>query len=198
MHGAADFLFVLNGDISEAINASLPEHLPNVRVIRRENTCFDLGSYGVVLSQLETEGRLAQYTAIILMNASIIGPVVPTYVQECWTRIFTNRLSESVGLVGTTLNCLGLNGPAPHVQSMLLTFSPAALAAVRPALECYQTKEEAISRAEVTFSQYRAFGGAPGQRFGRSRHITHHRAPSVRLERHLLAGRVSRGRSEPV
>ena len=151
IHGAADFLFVLNGDISDVINASLPVHLPNVRVIRRENTCFDLGSYGVVLDQLEAEGKLAQYTAIVLMNASVIGPLVPTYVEECWTRIFTNRLSESVGLVGTTLNCIGLAGPAPHVQSMLLAFSPAALAAVRPVFQCYGTKDEAIQGAEITF-----------------------------------------------
>ena len=121
--GLRTFLFVLNGDMSEEINATLPEHLPNVRVIRRENTCFDLGSYGVVLDQLEAEGRLSQYTAFILMNASVIGPVIPTYVEDCWTRIFTNRLSEAVGMVGTTLNCIGLQGPAPHIQSMLLTFS---------------------------------------------------------------------------
>jgi hypothetical protein len=125
MHGTADFLFVLKGDVSEAINASLPEHLPNVRVIRRENTCFDLGSYEVVLDQLDAEGRLVQYKAIVLMNASVMGPVMPQYVQECWTRVFTNRLSESVGLVGTTINCVDRFGAySPHVQSMLLTFAP--------------------------------------------------------------------------
>ena len=157
MHGSADFLFVLNGNVSEEIDASLPEQLPNVRVIRRNNTCFDLGSHGVVLDQLEAEGRLAQYTAIILMNASIIGPMLPTYITECWTRIFTNRLSGPVGLVGTTMNCVapdangGFGGYVPHLQSMILAFSPAALAAVRPVLECYDTKLEAIFKAEVPF-----------------------------------------------
>ena len=151
MHGTSDFLFVLNGDVSEAINASLPEHLPNVRVIRRENKCFDLGSYGAVLDQLEAEGRLSRYTAIILMNASVIGPVVPTYVNECWTRLFTNRLSGSVGMVGTTFNCLSLSGHTPHLQSMLLAFSPAGLSVVRPVLQCYETKEEAIMKAEIMF-----------------------------------------------
>ena len=154
VHGAADFVFVLNGDVSKAINASLPEHLSNVRVIRRDNTCYDMGSYGVVLNQLDAEGRLAQYKAIVLMNASVIGPIVPTYVTECWTRIFTNRLSGSVGLVGTTMNCIGVNetGPVyyyPHLQSMLLTFNAAALAVVRPSLECFQTKKEAIIKAEI-------------------------------------------------
>jgi hypothetical protein len=152
MHGAADFLFVLNGNVSEEINASLPEHLPNVRVIRRENTCYDLGSYGVVLNQLEAEGKLGQYTAIILMNASVIGPIVPVYVDECWTRIFTDRLSASVGLVGTTISCVGIFGNhLPHVQSMIMAYSPAALSVVRPVLQCYKTKLDAIAKAEITF-----------------------------------------------
>ena len=152
MHGAADFLFVLNGNVSDEISAALPEHLPNVRVIRRENTCFDLGSYGVVLDQLEAEGSLARYTAVILMNASIIGPIVPPYMEECWTRTITNRLSGSVGLVGINVNCIGLQRGQikPHVQSMLLALSPAALTVMRPLVfQCHGSKVDAIVKGEL-------------------------------------------------
>lgn len=110
LHDAADFVFILNGDTT--VKDLIPV-LDNIRVIERENTCYDLGSMGEVLRQ---DDLWRKYKRFITMNASIRGPFLPTYDSPlCWTDIFLNRLNNKTKLVGTTMNC----DPRPHVQSML-------------------------------------------------------------------------------
>lgn len=109
LHAEADFVFILNGPTS--VRELIP-NLDNVRVIERENKCFDLGSMGQVLRQNDL---WKQYKRFITMNASIRGPFLPMYDSSCWTNIFLERLDSYTKLVGTTINC----EPTPHVQSML-------------------------------------------------------------------------------
>ncbi|KUI70426.1 hypothetical protein VM1G_05872 [Cytospora mali] len=111
IHGAADFIFVFNGatDAKDLV----PISHENIRVIERENTCFDLGSIGEVLRQDDLWKR---YKRFITMNASIRGPFLPIYDSSaCWSDIYLGRLTDRVKLVGTTVNC----EPVPHLQSML-------------------------------------------------------------------------------
>lgn len=42
LHDHADFIFIVNGDAK----LQFPTHLPNVKVINRSNTCYDLGAHG--------------------------------------------------------------------------------------------------------------------------------------------------------
>ena len=92
---------------------SLVPEQPNIRVIQRENKCFDLGGMGEVLRKDDLWKR---YKRFITMNASIKGPFLPRYSSKaCWTDIFLGRVTDTVKLVGTTVNCQ----PSPHVQSML-------------------------------------------------------------------------------
>lgn len=109
LHAQADFVFILNGPTS--VKPLLPV-LDNVKVIERENKCFDLGGMGEVLRQ---DDLWKQYKRFITMNASIRGPFFPTYDSACWTDIFLDRLNSNTKLVGTTINCQ----PTPHVQSMI-------------------------------------------------------------------------------
>ncbi|KAK7704142.1 hypothetical protein SLS64_008700 [Diaporthe eres] len=110
IHGGADFIFIFNGE-TDAVSL-VPEH-PNIKIIQRENTCFDLGGMGEVLREDDLWKR---YKRFITMNASIKGPFLPRYASTaCWTDIFLSRVTDTVKLVGTTANCQ----PSPHVQSML-------------------------------------------------------------------------------
>lgn len=112
IHGGADFIFIFNG-VTDAVSL-VPEH-PNIKVIQRENKCFDLGGMGEVLRKDDLWKR---YKRFITMNASIKGPFLPRYASTaCWTDIFLGRVTDTVKLVGTTVNCQ----PSPHVQSMLWT-----------------------------------------------------------------------------
>lgn len=90
LHGAADFIFILNGETDAA--EWIPE-AANIRIVQRPNICFDLGAYGEVLR----EGDLwKRYKRFITMNASIRGPFIPAWSQHCWSDAFLDRLSDDV------------------------------------------------------------------------------------------------------
>ncbi|EKD13546.1 hypothetical protein MBM_08264 [Drepanopeziza brunnea f. sp. 'multigermtubi' MB_m1] len=121
LHAAADFIFILNGD-TDADETIIPKGLSNVKIIKRENTCFDLGAHWEVLTKVPGDGSGAKalkdtYHKFILMNASIRGPFVPHWSKECWTDAYLSKLSDKVKLVGSTINCMG--GGSQHIQSMI-------------------------------------------------------------------------------
>ena len=90
LHDRADFIFVFNGEGSAA---DLVPRLPNVRVIERENSCYDLGTFGLVLRQ---DGLWKNYTRFITMNASVRGPFLPAWSTSCWTDLFLNKITDKV------------------------------------------------------------------------------------------------------
>ena len=50
-----------------------------LRIIRRDNSCFDFGSWGVALADAKKRLRLVN---VILMNASVRGPFLPAYAHS--------------------------------------------------------------------------------------------------------------------
>ncbi len=129
------------GDVPTDIRHLFPHHsLSNIFVKRRPNTCFDLGAHAEVLNSVVGEGpnwrgvkgeilrpihlnegghsqKLRhRYKGVILMNASIRGPFLPSWSNSCWSDVYLNRLTEKVKLVGTAYNC---HSGVGHVQSML-------------------------------------------------------------------------------
>ncbi|KAI1342426.1 hypothetical protein F5Y15DRAFT_412935 [Xylariaceae sp. FL0016] len=109
LHGAADFIFILNGDTDVAKLIPVKE---NIRVVQRPNTCFDLGAYGEVLRR---DNLWKRYKHFITLNASLRGPFLPYWSNKCWSDAYLERVTDGVKLVGMTVNCT----PRPHVQSML-------------------------------------------------------------------------------
>ncbi|KAF9872866.1 hypothetical protein CkaCkLH20_09729 [Colletotrichum karsti] len=109
LHNAADFVFIING---EAKSSSLIPDLPNVRIVKRDNTCFDMGAIGEVLRK---DDLWKQYKRFITMNASIRGPFLPMWSSSCWTDLYLSKVTETTKLVGMTLNCK----PRLHIQSMI-------------------------------------------------------------------------------
>lgn len=90
LNGRADFVFIFNGETNA--HEMLPQ-LPNIRIVQRENKCFDIGAHGEVLRQ----GDLWKgYKRFILMNASVRGPFMPTYVPNCWMDAFLGRITDKV------------------------------------------------------------------------------------------------------
>lgn len=90
LNGRADFVFIFNGDTNA--HEMLPE-LPNIRIVQRENKCFDIGAHGEVL---RTGDLWKGYKRFILMNASIRGPFMPTYASSCWMDAFLNKITDKV------------------------------------------------------------------------------------------------------
>lgn len=99
LHAHADFIFIFNGE-SEA-EALVPVHLENVRVVKRPNACYDLGAFGDVLAR---DGLWLKYKRFITLNASIRGPFMPMWSDDCWTDSFLDKLTDKVKVSGTTMN----------------------------------------------------------------------------------------------
>lgn len=97
LHGKADFVFIFNGPTNAP--ALLPD-LPNIRVVQRDNTCFDIGAHGEVLRQ---DDLWKKYKRFITMNASIRGPFVPTYFPSCWMDAFFNKITDRVKVSSLSL-----------------------------------------------------------------------------------------------
>ncbi|KAH7342412.1 hypothetical protein BKA65DRAFT_504038 [Rhexocercosporidium sp. MPI-PUGE-AT-0058] len=145
LHAAADFIFILNGETTA--EGLIPHDQPNVKVIKRKNTCYDLGSHWEVLTARKRGGKALRdtYKKFILMNASIRGPFVPHWSKECWTDAYLNKLNEKVKLVGSSINCLG--GGDQYVNSMIwatdtmglnIMLTPAGIG------KCFQTLDDAV------------------------------------------------------
>jgi hypothetical protein len=91
LHGSADFIFIFNGETSAA--DLLPDDAPNIKIIQRDNTCFDIGAMGEVLLK---DDLWKGYKRFITMNASIRGPFFPVHSASCWTDTFLGRITDKV------------------------------------------------------------------------------------------------------
>jgi hypothetical protein len=92
LHAEADFLFIFNGATNAA--SLLPDDLPGVRSVHRDNTCYDLGSHAEVLLKDDLWRR---YNKFILMNASVRGPFMPTWADGlCWTERLLSKITQEV------------------------------------------------------------------------------------------------------
>lgn len=152
LHAKADFIFLFNGN--HTVDLSAFSALPNVRVIERENRCFDLGSYHEVLTQNST--LTTAYDRFILMNSSVRGPLFPAWANDlCWSDVFWKMLSDRTKMVGLTYNCgRGESWPA-HVQSMLYAVSRETLVDVLlPNMRCYADYMDTVQNGEMQASNW--------------------------------------------
>ncbi|KAH0365102.1 hypothetical protein KCU65_g6330, partial [Aureobasidium melanogenum] len=132
LHDKADFIFIMNGEYT----ISIPE-LPNVKVVDRPNTCYDLGAYAEVL-RADDSLLATKYLRFIMINASLRGPFFPSWANNCWSDTYLNKLSDHVKLVGMTYNCAqGMRYP-PHLQSMIMATDKEGMAAILPNLKCFE------------------------------------------------------------
>ena len=120
--GNVDVKVVVNGDAQFAF----PKH-PNLEVIYRKNTCFDIGTWGGIVLQ-----NRRKYRYFVVLNSSVRGPYLPAWWSSedsgPWTSIFTSKLAGDIALSGLSVNCPdGLGRKHPHLMSMLLAFDGRAL-----------------------------------------------------------------------
>jgi hypothetical protein len=90
LNSAADFVFILNGPTDAA--AIIPKS-PNIRMVQRDNDCYDLGAYAEVLQKDDLWKR---YGKFIMLNASLRGPFIPYWSGDCWMDTYLRKLTEEV------------------------------------------------------------------------------------------------------
>ena len=162
LHDKADFLFVINGDTT----LDIPDR-SNVRVVRKPNSCYDLGSHGQILFEREDLNLRQTYKRFILLNTSVRGPFIPRWAQvmkTCWSDVLFAGLSDRIKLFGLTIYCHCPTSWLPeynltfeyfpaHVQSTVFAVDLIGLEAIRSQLACYEKQRDAIVFGETRMSQ---------------------------------------------
>lgn len=143
-------------DVLKSVN------MRNLRVMKHENKCFDIGTVGWVFSVLEVfdSGYLDSYSYFIWLNSSVRGPFLPSYLKDKyhWSRAFTEKLSDNVKLVGSTI-CCGQSGdhlPALHVQSYAIATDSVGLGVLRSndtIFNCYDEMADVVFHSEQGMSE---------------------------------------------
>ncbi|KAF3904473.1 hypothetical protein AA313_de0201913 [Arthrobotrys entomopaga] len=149
LHAEADFIIILNGDtdLEQYVPAA-----PNIKVIHRNNTCYDLGTHAEILTA-EDNKLMNRYNRFIMMNASIRGPFLPTWSDECWSDAYLDRVSDSTKLVGMTMKCDADGGRRKIMQSMLFATDRIGLQTLLPIINhCFAKFWDAV-RAEEYAAQ---------------------------------------------
>ena len=151
-----DYILIIQG---YRHTAKIP-NFKNIRVIKRENNCFDFGAYGKILSLFGEEQFILSYNAIIFLNPSAVGPILPKYFPERihWSEIFLSRLKEDVHAVSTSLVCLpenDLGGVGPRLEGMAFAATSYAvlLAFNEGVFDCKTNKVDAILNGEYKFTK---------------------------------------------
>ncbi|KNC56087.1 uncharacterized protein AMSG_02100 [Thecamonas trahens ATCC 50062] len=93
-----------------APDSEWPINAPNVLFVTKDNRCYDFGAYAFGLDAAKEWKPEARYTKFVLINSSVRGPFLPRYITEAvpavpWTSWLTSRVTGSVKLVGTSINC---------------------------------------------------------------------------------------------
>jgi len=104
LHDAADFVFILNGETE--VDKIIPDK-KNIRTVKRPNDCFDLGAYSEVLL---ANNLYKSYKRFITLNASIRGPFMPYWSDNCWSDLYLNKVTEEVKV---SISPLPLSLPFP-------------------------------------------------------------------------------------
>jgi hypothetical protein len=138
----------------------LPKLPANAWYEFHDNVCFDYGTMGWLMRSGKVD--FSRYKYFIMMNSSVRGPFVPAYHRGGpWSRIFTERITDSVKLVGSTISCEGapLGGDPsaewrqnPHVQSYVLATDQTGLAILQrggQVFSCYDNLHDTIYFAEL-------------------------------------------------
>lgn len=97
LHAKADFIIMINGE--HTLNLTSLHALPNVRIVERENRCFDLGGYKETLEANMT--LVNAYKRFMFINASLRGPFLPPWAgKTCWSDAYWDKLDARTKIVG--------------------------------------------------------------------------------------------------
>lgn len=80
--------------------AHVTSRFSNVRVLIRPNVGHDFQGWNEALFFAD----YTQFDRFIFVNATVSGPYLPSYVKENWVNCFTSNLTDTVKLVGLSVN----------------------------------------------------------------------------------------------
>jgi len=91
-----------------------------LKVITRENRCYDMESARIALGETYPSPLAKAHDFVVFVNCGLLGPLLPERPGVFWAVQLTSALRNQTKLTGLTINCGGKLGIRhPHVQSML-------------------------------------------------------------------------------
>lgn len=103
-------------------------HESLIDVTIRENRCYDMESIRIVSQQRDLQ---KEYDNLVFVNCGMAGPKFgpnsPVPSGSHWSQLFTAQLTESVRMVGLSINGCRKHQCIPHVQSFLYAISTQTL-----------------------------------------------------------------------
>eukprot|EP00891_Asterochloris_glomerata_P004976 jgi/Astpho2/4976/fgenesh1_pg.00070_%23_29_t len=137
---------------------SRPPLPTNARYMEHPNSCFDIGTVGWVLNHEDVV--VSQYQYFVWLNSSVRGPFLPAYLRGKmhWTAAFTSRITDSVKLVGSTINCGRAYemAPTPHVQTYVVATDQVGLKVLRDkgtVFKCHDDMAQLVMQSELGASR---------------------------------------------
>ena len=101
-----------------------------IRVLERQDRCYDMESMRVVLQNVD----LSRYDYLVYLNCGLVGPKYSKSKAGSWTQVYTSLLSDKIKMSGLTINC---KSPMTHVQSMLFAVDRVGLRIIQDANVVY-------------------------------------------------------------
>ncbi|KAK9816513.1 hypothetical protein WJX72_001363 [[Myrmecia] bisecta] len=155
-----EYLVIVQQDPAQP-GGDLPPLPSNAQYMYHANECYDWGTFGWAIKTGKVD--TAKYTFIIFMNSSTRGPILaPYWPREMhWSQIYTNKLSDKVKLVGSTISCepawRGSNRAnemrqIAHVQSYVIATDQVGLKVLQDngeVFKCYTDMDDTIFNSEL-------------------------------------------------
>ncbi|KAF3193784.1 hypothetical protein TWF225_009330 [Orbilia oligospora] len=149
LHAYADFIFILNGPTD--LISYIPGQ-PNIQVIRRNNISSDLESHAEIL-RANQGALIKKYKKFIMLDASIRGPFLPAWSNECWSDAYLDRLTFETKLVGLSMDsrCNADGKRHTIIQPMLLATDRIGLSVLlKPIGKSFTTLNDVLHIEEST------------------------------------------------
>mmetsp|Transcript_13117 Transcript_13117/g.31063 ORF Transcript_13117/g.31063 Transcript_13117/m.31063 type:complete len:189 (+) Transcript_13117:196-762(+) len=120
-----------------------------LRVVKRQDTCYDLGSIHLVLNGGVLD--LTKYDYFVYLNCGVVGPFWWDNAVS-WTTFFTSLLNDQVKMSGLSAHCINRNGYQAHIQSMAFALDRKGLEIVRDSRAIYDCgmDNQAMTLADKT------------------------------------------------
>ena len=117
----------------------------SLKVLKRQDVCYDLGSIHLVLNTFD----LTKYDYFVYLNCGVVGPLWWDVPSVSWTTFFTSLLTDQIKMSGLSTNCQYSGDYQAHIQSMAFALDRTGLEIVRASDAIYDCgMENAVMREE--------------------------------------------------
>ncbi len=150
-----DYVFIIQGG---NVNVAFPNYT-NIRIIKRDNDCYDFGAYGDAINRIGGIEQIKKYKAVMFINPSGTGPILPKYWPKSihWSYAFTSKLRNNIHAVSISICCApnDFREYAPGLESYAFAATPYAVEVALNAgvYSCKKDMDDAIVTGEYLFSK---------------------------------------------